>query len=106
MADIKVNGISIRKGDRVVLCLLAANRDPERYPDAHELSVIRTRISHVNLGAGLHACVGAPLVRVAAIAATLALVERFSSVELMEPIDWCGGSGFVSPLALPVLPSL
>ena len=106
MADIKVNGISIRKGDRVVLCLLAANRDPERYPDAHELSVIRTRISHVNLGAGLHACVGAPLVRVAAIAATQALVERFSSVELMEPIDWCGGSGFVSPLALPVLPSL
>jgi cytochrome P450 len=106
MADIDVNGISIRKGERVVLCLLAANRDPERYPDADELSVIRTRISHVNLGAGLHACVGAPLVRVAAIATTMALVERFSSVELMEPIDWCGGSGFISPMALPVLPSL
>ena len=106
IADIDVNGISIRKGDRVVLCLLAANRDLERYPDADELSVIRTRISHVNLGAGLHACVGAPLVRVAAIAATMALVERFSSVELMEPIDWCGGSGFVSPMALPVRPSL
>ncbi len=106
MADIDLNGISIRKGERVVLCLLAANRDPERYPDADELSVIRTRISHVNLGAGLHACVGAPLVRVAAIAATMALVERFSNVELMEPIDWCGGSGFISPMALPVLPSL
>jgi hypothetical protein len=106
MADINLNGISIRKGDRVILCLLAANRDAERYPDANELSVIRTRISHVNLGAGLHACVGAPLVRVAAIAATLALVERFSSVELIQPIDWCGGSGFISPVALPVLPSL
>jgi cytochrome P450 len=106
MADINLNGISIRKGDRVILCLLAANRDAERYPDADELSVIRTRISHVNLGAGLHACVGAPLVRVAAIAATLALVERFSSVELMEPIEWCGGSGFISPMALPVRGSL
>jgi cytochrome P450 len=106
MADINLNGISIRKGDRVILCLLAANRDSERYPDADELSVMRTRISHVNLGAGLHACVGAPLVRVAAIAATMALVERFSSVELMEPIDWCGGSGFISPVALPVLPSI
>jgi hypothetical protein len=106
MADINLNGISIRKGDRVILCLLAANRDAERYPDANELSVIRTRISHVNLGAGLHACVGAPLVRVAAIAATRALVERFSSVELIQPIDWCGGSGFISPVALPVLPSL
>jgi cytochrome P450 len=106
MADISLNGISIRTGERVVLCLLAANRDPERYPDAHELSVTRTRIAHLNLGAGLHACVGAPLVRLAAIAATMALVERFSSVELIEPIDWRGGSGFVSPMALPVLPSL
>jgi cytochrome P450 len=106
IADISLNGIAIRKSERVILCLLAANRDPERYPDAHELSVTRTRISHVNLGAGLHACVGAPLVRVAAIAATMALVERFSSVELIEPIDWRGGSGFISPMALPVLPSL
>jgi cytochrome P450 len=106
MADINLNEISIRKGERVVLCLMAANRDPERYPDAHELSVMRTRIGHVNLGAGLHACVGAPLVRVAAIATTMALVERFSSVELMEPIDWQGGSGFISPIALPVLPNL
>jgi cytochrome P450 len=106
MVDISLNGISIRKGDRVVLCLLAANRDRERYPDADELSVMRTRIGHVNLGAGLHACVGAPLVRVAAIATTMALVERFSMVDLIEPIDWCGGSGFISPMALPVLPSL
>jgi hypothetical protein len=36
----------------------------------------------------------------------MALVERFSIVELMEPMDWRGGSGFISPIALPVLPSL
>ena len=106
MADVILNGISIRKGERVILCLLAANRDPDRYPAAHELSVIRTRIGHVNLGVGLHACVGAPLVRVAAITSTMALVERFPSVELIDPIDWRGGSGFISPIALPVLPSL
>jgi cytochrome P450 len=105
-ADTSFNGLSIRKGERVVLCLLAANRDPERYPDADALSVTRTRIGHVNLGAGLHACIGAPLVRVAAIATTMALVERFSCVELIEPIDWRGGSGFISPFALTVLPSL
>jgi cytochrome P450 len=106
MADINLNETSIRKGDRVVLCLLAADRDPERYPEAQELSIMRTRIGHLNLGAGLHACVGAPLVRVAAIAATMALVERFSSVQLIGPIGWRGGSGFISPIALPVLPSL
>jgi hypothetical protein len=36
----------------------------------------------------------------------MALVERFSTVELIEPIDWRGGSGFISPIALPILPSL
>jgi hypothetical protein len=45
-------------------------------------------------------------VRVAAIATTMALVERFSTVELIEPIDWRGGSGFISPIALPILLSL
>jgi cytochrome P450 len=99
-ADITLNGLRIRKGDRVILCLLAANRDPERYPDPHELSVMRPRISHVSLGAGRNACVGAPLVRVAAITATLALVERFESIQLVAPIEWRGGSGFVSPVAL------
>ena len=48
IADTTLNGLPIRKGDRVVLCLLAANRDPERYPDPHELSVMRPRISHSN----------------------------------------------------------
>jgi cytochrome P450 len=104
-ADTTLNGLSIRKGERVILSLLAANRDPERYPDPHQFSVMRTRISHVSLGAGPHACVGAPLVRMAIIVSTLALVERFSSVRLSAPIEWQGGIGFVSPVALPVFAS-
>jgi cytochrome P450 len=102
-ADTTLNGLSIRRGDRVILSLRAANRDPERNPDPHEFSVMRSRISHVSLGAGPHACVGAPLIRMATIAATLALVERFSSARVIAPIEWQGGVGFVSPVALPVL---
>ena len=103
IADITLNGLAIRKGDRVILCLLAANRDPDRFPDPHELSMMRPRISHVSLGGGRNACVGAPLIRVATIATTLALVERFSSIQLVAPIEWRGGAGFVWPVALPVL---
>src|SRR6202041_3067606 len=87
IADTTLKGLAIRKGERVILCLLAANRDPDRFPDPHELSVIRPRISHVSLGAGRNACAGAPLIRVATIAATLALVERFSSIQLVAPIE-------------------
>jgi hypothetical protein len=103
IANTTLNGLAIHRGDRVILCLLAANRDPERYPHPHELSVMRQRVSHVSLGTGRHACVGAPLIRVATIAATLALVERFSSVQLVAPIEWRGGVGFVSPAALPAV---
>ena len=46
---------------------------------------------------------GAPLIRVATIAATLALVERFSIIQLVAPVEWRGGAGFVWPVALPVL---
>jgi cytochrome P450 len=103
VADITLNGLAIPKGDRVILCLLAANRDPDRFPNPHQLSMVRPRISHVSLGGGRNACVGAPLIRVATIAATLALVERFSSIQLVAPIEWRGGAGFVWPVALPVL---
>lgn len=103
IADATLNGVSVRRGQRIVLCVLAANRDPDRYPNPHEFSVMRTRIGHLSLGAGLHVCVGAPLIRVAVLAATLALVERFSIIRLMEPIEWRGGAGFVSPSTLPVV---
>ena len=103
IADTTLNGLSIRNGDRVILSLQAANRDPERYSEPQEFSVMRPHISHLSLGAGPHACVGAPLIRMATIAATLALVERFPSVRLIPPIRWRGGIEFVSPVALPVL---
>jgi cytochrome P450 len=102
LADTTLNGLTVCKGERVILCLLAANRDPDRCPNPHQLSVTRPRIEHVSLGAGRNACVAAPLIRIATIAATLSLVERFSSIQLLEPVEWRGGSGYVSPVRLPV----
>jgi cytochrome P450 len=103
IADTTLNGFTVRRGQRVIVCLLAANRDPDRYANPDELLVARSRIGHVSLGAGLHACVGAPLIRAAVLAATLPLVERFSIIELAQPIEWRGGTGFVSPSTLPVV---
>lgn len=103
IADTTLNGLSIRNGDRVILSLQAANRDPERYPEPQKFSPMRPHVSHLSLGAGPHACVGAPLIRMATIAATLALVERFPTVRLIPPIEWRGGIQFLSPVRLPVL---
>jgi cytochrome P450 len=100
--DIKVNGAHIRKGERVVLKVRAANRDPAHFPHGDQLDVRRTRIRHLALGAGPHSCVGAGLIRMAIMSITRPLLERFSGATLAEPIKWKGGSVYHFPVSLRV----
>lgn len=100
--DIKVNGAHIRKGERIVLKVLAANLDPAHFPHADQLDVRRTRVRHLALGAGSHSCVGAGLIRMAAVSITRPLLERFSEATLAEPIKWKGGSVYRCPSSLQV----
>ncbi len=100
MADLDLNGFSIRKGDRVVLRIIAGNRDPERFSEPHQVDVRRRDGGHFTLGAGPHACVAAGLIRMAAATMTYPLVQRFASANLALPIRWQGGSGFRSPSSL------
>ncbi|HEX9201706.1 MAG TPA: cytochrome P450 [Acidobacteriaceae bacterium] len=100
--DTRIGGAQIRAGDRVILRLVAANNDPERFVAPHRFDITRGGAGHFTLGAGGHACVGAPLLRCAAIAGTLPLVESFVAAELAGPIEWVGGTSFLSPRSLPV----
>jgi cytochrome P450 len=99
-ADLDLNGASIRKGERVILRIIAANRDPERFSEPHRVDITRRDGGHFTLGAGSHSCVGAGLIRMAAIAITHPLLQRFASAKLGRPAEWQGGSGFRSPSAL------
>ena len=102
-ADTVINEIRIRQGERLTLRIFAANRDPNRFSNPNAVSVMRRGLGQVSLGAGRHACVGAPLIRTATLATTCALVERFSTIRLLLPIVWRGGEGFRSPSSLPVV---
>ena len=101
--DIKVNGAHIRKGERIVLKVRAANLDPAHFPHAERLDVKRTRVRHLALGAGSHSCVGAGLIRMAAVSITRPLLERFSGARLTELIKWKGGSVYRFPESLRVV---
>jgi cytochrome P450 len=98
--DLDLNGFSIRKGERIILRVVAANRDPERFSDPHRVDVTRRDGGHFTLGAGSHACVGAGLIRMVATTITHPLLRRFASANLALPIHWQGGSGFRSPSSL------
>ena len=98
--DINLNGISIRRGDRVLLRIFAANHDPMRFTEPKILDCTRRDSGHFAFGAGGHACVAANLIRTAAITMTLPLLAGFVSVQLARRVEWHGGSTMRSPVSL------
>ena len=99
-ADINLNGSSIRRGEQIILRLIAGNRDPERFSHPHQVDVTRGDAGHFTLGAGPHSCVAAGLIRMAAITITRPLLQRFAPPTLARPVEWQGGSGFRFPRSL------
>src|SRR5277367_5064933 len=76
--DINLNGSSIRKGDQIILRIIAGNRDPERFSHPHQVDVTRGDAGHFTLGSGPHSCVAAGMIRMAAITITRPLLQRFA----------------------------
>jgi len=78
--DVVLGGETIKAGERVLVYLASANRDPARWDDPANFELARERDRHVAFGHGVHTCIGAPLARMEAKAAMTSLVARFSSV--------------------------
>jgi len=98
--DIDFNGTAIRKGERIILRIIAGNRDPERFSHPSQIDLLRRDAGHLSLGSGSHACVGASLIRMTMATITRPLLQRFASAAPAQPVDWQGGSGFRFPRAL------
>jgi hypothetical protein len=102
-ADVRIGGASIRAGDRVVLLLAAASRDPARFPDPDKVDLDRAARDHHAFGGGAHACSGARLVRAAALTATDALLRTTDTIELLAPVTWIDGFAIRAPASLPAV---
>ncbi len=102
MTDFVLGDVVIRRGELVVLRVIAGNRDPNHFEGANQLDVMRRGGRHFTLGAGSHSCAGASLIRMAAVTISDPLVRKFGSAKLIEPVEWRGGSGFLTPMALRV----
>jgi len=61
--DTAVGGQPVLRGQRVVLCYAAANRDPEIFASPDAFDVTRTPNDHLAFGYGTHFCLGAHLAR-------------------------------------------
>ncbi|MCW3010465.1 MAG: cytochrome [Solirubrobacterales bacterium] len=82
--DLEIRGRAIAKGERVLLVLAAANRDPRRFSHPDTFDPSRSPNPHLAFGKGLHACIGAMLARMEMRIAVARIVERLAGLRLAE----------------------
>jgi hypothetical protein len=63
MEDITLHGVTIPKGKRVGMLLVAANRDERHFENPDVFSLERNNRDHMGFGFGIHSCVGAAMAR-------------------------------------------
>lgn len=63
LEDVEVDGVQLRRGDKVALILAAANLDPKKFTDPLAFRPDRAEAPNLSFGAGIHFCIGAPLAR-------------------------------------------
>ena len=80
-----IGDFEVPAGQRVVIAVSAANRDPRRWEDPTEFRIGRPRIKeHLGFGRGAHTCVGAPLARVEVAAILTCFLAQTSAIRLSE----------------------
>ncbi|WP_458689567.1 cytochrome P450 [Nocardia tengchongensis] len=100
--DVEVGGEIIRAGDQVMVCLGAANRDPEVFERPDEFDLVRGGGGHLAFGHGLHGCLGGQLAELLAEEAFTGL-RGLDLTPLSDEFAWQDHSFIVRGLAhLPV----
>ena len=95
-------GVPVKKGQRVMTMLGAANRDPRQFEHPEEFDMDRKNNVHIAFGAGAHACMGAHLARLEAQTAIGAVVQRFPDLRLAGEPEWMSHFMFHGLQSLPV----
>jgi cytochrome P450 len=83
LEPVEVEGVRLRKGEKIGLLLAAANRDPSRWRDPEKFDPSRPMLPNISFGAGIHFCIGAPLARLEMQVALPILFQRLPSLRLL-----------------------
>jgi cytochrome P450 len=81
VSEAVLGGVAIAAGSYVHICIGAANRDPEQFPDPDRLDIRRQPNRHLAFATGIHACAGMSLARMEAQVAIGRLLQRFARIE-------------------------
>ena len=81
-------GGAIRPGEKVQMWEGSANRDALVFADADCFDIARKPNPHLGFGQGVHYCLGANLARLELRVLFEELLGRFSSVQVVKPVEW------------------
>jgi cytochrome P450 len=80
--EVEIGGHIIGEGEKVLMFLAAANRDPRRWENADSYDITRRTSGHVGYGSGIHMCVGQLVARLEGEVMMAALARKVKSIEI------------------------
>jgi cytochrome P450 len=104
--DVQLGGVTLRKGDKVMPMLAAANMDPQANPHPERLDLPRKPNRHIAFGTGIHFCLGHQLARIEGRCALKSLFRRWPDLTLavdQSDIKWRKRPGIRAIDRLPVV---
>ena len=80
--EVELSGAEIGEGEKVLMFLGAANRDPRRWDRPDSYDITRRASGHVGFGSGIHMCVGQLVARLEGELMLSALARRVARIEI------------------------
>ena len=84
--DVEISGCKVGVGEKILMFLGAANRDPRRWADPDRYDITRKTSGHVGFGSGIHMCVGQLVARLEGEVMLAALVRKVAAIEMSGPV--------------------
>jgi cytochrome P450 len=78
----EISGRRIAAGEKVLVVLAAANRDPAQWPQPDRFDLARRAGAHLAFGSGIHACIGQTIARLEGEIVLTALARKVARIEL------------------------
>ncbi len=103
LEDIEVGGKLIKKGDKVYLSYVSANRDAEMFENPNDFDITRKNASrHLSFGIGPHICLGARLAITQLSILITELMERIPDITLVGEPTYLESIWFHAIMKMPV----